>query len=86
MKVSKIEEINSIKKTLCLNNEAIDYIENHISDVNDVLGYKPDDEQAQYELKISRYICFSLEYLDKCYRIRLKQLGIRNFKVEDYCD
>ena len=85
-KHSKLEEIKCLKDTLALNEEAIDYIDNHIFKVEDILKLCPEDEDVQYELKTSKYIKFSLEFLDKCYKDRLKVLGVKNFKVGEKID
>ena len=80
---NKLEEINSIKKTLIQNDNALDYIYCKMSEISDILGYNPDDIQAKEDLTTVKYIDFSLSYLDKCYRKRLKELGVKNFKVEE---
>lgn len=85
MKYSKLEEINSIKQTLIQNDDALDFINCLIDENLTILGYNPDDLQAKEDLKIVRYIDFSLSYLDKCYRKRLKELGVKNYNVEENC-
>ena len=82
-KCSKLEEINSLKKTLAWNYEAVDYMENHISSLKDILNFNPDDCQAKYELDTSKYISFSLSFLEDCYIDRLKKLGVNICKIKE---
>ena len=74
-KVSKLEEKQSIRKTLQYNDEAIDYIQNNIYRLENLIKLSPDDEIIKNELDTNNYILFSLTYLDECYKNRLKQIG-----------
>lgn len=67
---------NSLLETLAHNEDAIDYIKNNISRTENILGYAPEDMEAQEQLKIEKYIEFSLNYLDKQYTDNLKRLGV----------
>ncbi len=78
-KVSKLEEKQSILKTLEYNQDAMDYIQNKIYKLDNQYRAFPEDKEILTELNINKYILFSLDYLDKCYNDRLKCLGV--FKV-----
>lgn len=78
-KVSKLEEKQSILKTLEYNQDAMDYIQNKIYKLDNQYRTFPEDKEILTELNINKYILFSLDYLDKCYNDRLKCLGV--FKV-----
>lgn len=76
-KVSKIEEINGLKDTLKRNEDALDYIQNVIYRTENLYKLDENDKEVEATLHTEQYIKFSLEYLDKCYTDRLKQLGVR---------
>lgn len=74
--VTKKEKIQCLLETISQNNDAIDYIQNQIYCTENVLGYMPEDKEAQDKLKIEKFIKFNLEYLDKQYEKCLKELGV----------
>lgn len=76
-KISKLEEVNSLKQTLQYNSVAIDYIQNNIYRTENLHKYDPSDKIVKEQLDTENYIKFSLEYLDKCYTDRLKKLGVK---------
>lgn len=76
-KVSKLEEINSLKQTLSYNDIALDYVINELNRTEDVFRFNETDKDVQERLNTLKYIKFSLEYLDKAYSDRLKALGVR---------
>lgn len=77
MKISKKEQIDSIVKTLDINDDAIDYIKNNILTLHNVHKLSPSDTYIVEELNLNKYIQTSLEYLENCYIDRLKALGYR---------
>ena len=80
-KVSKLEEINSLKETVVHNDASLDYITNELYRMENIFKLDETDEIVKENLISLRYIKFSLEYLDKMYRDRLKVLGVRIWLV-----
>lgn len=76
-KVSKLEEINSLKQTVVHNDASLDYITNELYRMENIFKLDETDKIIKENLESLRYIKFSLEYLDKMYRDRLKVLGVR---------
>lgn len=74
--VTNKEKVDSLLETIAHNNDAIDYIQNQIYATENVLGYLPEDAEAQERLKIEKFIKFNLEYLDKQYKECLKRFGV----------
>lgn len=73
--VSNRELANSLLESIAHNDDAIDYIQNQIYKTENVLGYLPEDMEAQERLKIEKFIKFELEFIDKSYKDSLKRLG-----------
>lgn len=73
--VSKGELKASIIQSLEHNTEAIDYVENEINRLKDLLIYREKDEELSRVIKILEYIKFSLLYIDDCYNKSLKKIG-----------
>ena len=76
-KVSKLEEINSLKQTLVYNENALDYMQNNIYRTENMYKLDESDKEVKERLNTERYIKFSLEYLNKQYANRLKSLGVK---------
>lgn len=74
--VSNRELANSLLESIAHNDDAIDYIQNQIYKTENVLGYLPEDIEAQERLKIEKFIKFELEFIDKSYKDSLKRLGV----------
>lgn len=74
--VSNRELANSLLESIAHNDDAIDYIQNQIYKTENVLGYLPEDMEAQERLKIEKFIKFELEFIDKSYKDSLKRLGV----------
>lgn len=74
--VSNRELANSLLESIAHNDDAIDYIQNQIYKTENVLGYLPEDMEAQERLKIEKFIKFELEFIDKSYKDSLKKLGV----------
>lgn len=74
--VSNRELANSLLESIAHNDDAIDYIQNQIYKTENVLGYLPEDMEAQERLKIEKFIKFELEFIDKSYKDILKKLGV----------
>lgn len=74
--VSNKELTNSLLESIAHNDDAIDYIQNQIYKTENVLGYLPEDMEAQERLKIEKFIKFELEFIDKSYKDSLKRLGV----------
>lgn len=66
-RVGKVEILKSLKNTMKQNTDALDYIENLIYQVQNELGYSPEDKNLQEDLESLKYIRFSLYYLDDMY-------------------
>lgn len=79
--VSNKEVVDNLKKTLVLNDKAIDYLENVIRKAQDRLEYNPEDEEYKDILEVLKYIQFSLLYLDKSYKESLKKLGGKKWSL-----
>ena len=76
-KVSKLEEINSLKDTIVHNDISLDYITNEMFRIENIYKLDETDKNIKENLNSLRYIKFSLEYLGNMYRDRLKVLGVR---------
>lgn len=74
--VSNRELADSLLESISHNDDAIDYIQNQIYKTENVLGYLPEDMEAQERLKIEKFIKFELEFIDKSYKDSLKRLGV----------
>lgn len=74
--VSNREIANSLLESIAHNEDAMDYIQNQIYSTENILGYLPEDIDAQERLKIERFIMFELEFIDKSYKDSLKKLGV----------
>ena len=72
--VSKLELRNSIKETITKNEDALDYLQNRISTVDNLVKYNENDNVSKEELKNLKYIEFCLKYLDGLYRDNLKKV------------
>lgn len=75
--VSNRELANSLLESIAHNEDAIDYIQNQIYNTENILGYLPEDIEAQERLKIEKFIMFELEFIDKSYKDSLKKLGVK---------
>lgn len=75
-KVSNNELINCLLQSLEYNTEALDYMKNEISRLEDLLKYNSNDAEVSRILKIYKYIEFSLKFLDDSYNESLKKLGV----------
>lgn len=80
--ITKKEQIDCIVKTLDLNFETIDYIENHILQLDNVYKLSPGDEIINKEIYLNKYILTNLKYLEQCYFDKLKKLGYKYKKKE----
>lgn len=74
--VSNKELANSLLESISHNDAAIDYMQNQIYHTENILGYLPEDTEAQERLKIEKFIIFELEFIDKSYKDSLKKLGV----------
>lgn len=74
-KVSNIEILNNLEETLKQNTNAIDYVENEINRVKDILSYNEYDYVSKDFLKNLEYIKFTLYYLDNQYMTAFKKCG-----------
>jgi hypothetical protein len=72
--VSKLELRNSLKETISKNEDALDYLQNRISTVDNLVKYNENDNVSKEELKNLKYIEFCLKYLDGLYRDNLKKV------------
>lgn len=72
--VSKLELRNSLKETISKNEDALDYLQNRISTVDNLVKYNENDNVSKEELKNLKYIEFCLKYLDGLYRDNLKRV------------
>lgn len=72
--VSKKELIDSLNKSLKLNKNALDYVENCINKCEDLLNYNEKDLIAKDDLENLKYIKFTLNYLEKQYNESLRGL------------
>lgn len=73
-KVNNTELIKSLKISLERNENAIDYLENKISNVKDMLEYVEYDKVLNEELEILEHIKFSLSFLTDSYNKTLRGL------------
>lgn len=73
-KKDKNEIKKSLDDTIIKNNNALDYIQNKISKVQNLVDYNPDDVISIDELNNLKYIEFTLKYLDKSYKDSLRSL------------
>lgn len=74
-KVSNAQLRASIIQSLEHNVEAVDYVENELNRLNDLLKYREDDVELSRKIHILEYIKFSLLYIDDCYNKSLKKIG-----------
>lgn len=74
LKKDKKEIKKSLDDTIIKNNNALDYIQNKISKVQNLVDYNPDDFISIDELNNLKYIEFTLKYLDKSYKDSLRSL------------
>ena len=72
--LSKLELRNSLKETISKNEDALDYLQNRISTVDNLVKYNENDNVSKEELKNLKYIEFCLKYLDGLYRDNLKKV------------
>ena len=72
--VSKLELRNSLKETISKNEDALDYLQNRISTVDNLVKYNENDNVSKEELKNLKYIEFCLKYLDGLYRDNLRKV------------
>ena len=72
--VIKLELRNSLKETISKNEDALDYLQNRISTVDNLVKYNENDNVSKEELKNLKYIEFCLKYLDGLYRDNLKKV------------
>ena len=72
--VSKLELRNSLKETISKNEDALDYLQNRISTVDNLVKYNENDNVSKEQLKNLKYIEFCLKYLDGLYRDNLKKV------------
>ena len=72
--VSKLELRNSLKETISKNEDALDYLQNRISTVDNLVKYNENNNVSKEELKNLKYIEFCLKYLDGLYRDNLKKV------------
>lgn len=73
-KKDKNEIKKSLDDTIIKNNNALDYIQNKISKVQNLVDYNSDDVISIDELNNLKYIEFTLKYLDKSYKDSLRSL------------
>ena len=66
--------VNSLKETISKNEYALDYLQNRISTVDNLVKYNENDNVSKEELKNLKYIEFCLKYLDGLYRDNLKKV------------
>ena len=59
--VSKLELRNSLKETISKNEDALDYLQNRISTVDNLVKYNENDNVSKEELKNLKYIEFCLK-------------------------
>ena len=72
--VSKLELRKSLEETIKKNDIALDYLQNKISFVDNLVKYNENDDVSKEELNNLRYIEFCLKYLDGLYRDNLKKV------------
>ena len=73
--VNKKELVDSLKKSIKMNSNALDYVENCINKCQDLLNYNENDLIAKNDLENLQYIKFTLNYLEKQYNESLRGLA-----------
>lgn len=82
-KVSNIEILHNLESTLKKNTNALDYVENEINRLNDILAYNENDTISKEHLENLEYLKFTLYYLDKQYMKSFKSLGGKVGKLKN---
>lgn len=73
--INKKELVDSLKKSIKMNSNALDYVENCINKCQDLLNYNENDLIAKNDLENLQYIKFTLIYLEKQYNESLRGLA-----------
>ena len=74
--VSKEELKNCLLISIEHNTNALDFVQNELNHIEDVLKYNEHDEDYKKRHEVLEYIRFSLNYLDEQYQESLKKLGV----------
>lgn len=75
-KVNNKDIVNSLKESLSMNENALDYIQNQIYTTKNILGYKPDSEEYIDKLNTLKFIKFQLEFINDQYIRTLRNFGV----------
>lgn len=75
-KVNNKDIVNSLKESLTMNENALDYIQNQIYTTKNILGYKPEDKEIVDKLKTEEFIKFQLEFINNQYIRTLRNYGV----------